>query len=591
MAEQYPLTIPLALIVGPDVAARSPIVTVRTNLDGIVTDTDSRRLHVGDGRATVSGDVATVSLLQSDGAGTNVPSGWSYWLDISVSPTPQHGGGNGGDRVRRTLGPFVMPGAPTNIIDLAGQFDTPATDPVWRDGFRTEMDAKQAAAQSARAGAEAARDAAEALVISDLGTTDGQTRALIEAPASQTAQALSATIGTAVNAPKVFRLDTFNGFFEGETSADNPAIWDNSTHLNDAGLTDWAEWIVATAAAAGAFAKPNPKVVWLGDSWIYQGRVSILAAATTAVIPGATVVVSGVPGDTSTALLARFDADVPADADVVIFNEPGVNDAAGANLSVAAQLANLAELVRQIRALGATPVFTGHVPLADYPRAAPMNAAIGRVIGDGTAFPGTDAQGSWTANVTQPRPDALGLGPDALAALTEGSQVYAIGQNAAAQLATASHVVAIGGAALYSLTTGGENTAIGGNAGFNATTGTGNTFIGKGAGFTTTTGSEQVAIGYNAVCLPAAAAATAIGTASEAGNYLATAVGAYTKALHIGSVAIGVDNTYAGATTTANNDFVLGTANHRYRMPGLPTAAPAAASGILWNDGGVVKVA
>ena len=41
--------------------------------------------------------------------------------------------------------------------------------------------------------AQAILDAAEALVISDLGTTDGQTRALIEAPASQTAVALSAT--------------------------------------------------------------------------------------------------------------------------------------------------------------------------------------------------------------------------------------------------------------------------------------------------------------------------------------------------------------------------------------------------------------
>lgn len=56
--------------------------------------------------------------------------------------------------------------------------------------------AARTAAQAAETAAEAARAAAEALVISDLGTTDGQTRALIEAPASQTAQALATTIAT-----------------------------------------------------------------------------------------------------------------------------------------------------------------------------------------------------------------------------------------------------------------------------------------------------------------------------------------------------------------------------------------------------------
>ena len=62
--------------------------------------------------------------------------------------------------------------------------------------LRREVAAAQQAAADATdqaSLAETARTAAEALVISDLGTTDGQTRALIEAPASQTAVALSAT--------------------------------------------------------------------------------------------------------------------------------------------------------------------------------------------------------------------------------------------------------------------------------------------------------------------------------------------------------------------------------------------------------------
>lgn len=58
---------------------------------------------------------------------------------------------------------------------------------------RTGAETARTGAQTARTGAEAARDEAQALVLSDLGTTDGQTRALIENPASQTASALSAS--------------------------------------------------------------------------------------------------------------------------------------------------------------------------------------------------------------------------------------------------------------------------------------------------------------------------------------------------------------------------------------------------------------
>lgn len=60
--------------------------------------------------------------------------------------------------------------------------------------FASEMEAARDDAEAARDDAEAARAYVEGIVITDLGTTDGQTKALIETPSSQTAAALSATI-------------------------------------------------------------------------------------------------------------------------------------------------------------------------------------------------------------------------------------------------------------------------------------------------------------------------------------------------------------------------------------------------------------
>jgi hypothetical protein len=79
-------------------------------------------------------------------------------------------------------------------------------------------------------------------------------------------------------------------------------------------------------------------------------------------------------------------------------------------------------------------------------------------------------------------------------------------------------------------------------------------------------------------------------TSSTPRNYITT-LGYRTIADGNGGVAIGTDSGGAGAVVTSANDFVLGTANHRYRLPGLPTTAWAAGSGILWNDAGTVKAA
>lgn len=73
-----------------------------------------------------------------------------------------------------------------NLAAIPEAWDNVAAPVSWRSDFRDEMDTKVAAV-------EADRTYVEGIVITDLGTTDGQTKALVETPSSLTAQALSAT--------------------------------------------------------------------------------------------------------------------------------------------------------------------------------------------------------------------------------------------------------------------------------------------------------------------------------------------------------------------------------------------------------------
>lgn len=81
-----------------------------------------------------------------------------------------------------------------NGLNLAAQVNAATQAVEDAEAQATAAQTARLGAETARTGAEAARDEAEALVLSDLGTTDGQTRALIENPASQTASALSASL-------------------------------------------------------------------------------------------------------------------------------------------------------------------------------------------------------------------------------------------------------------------------------------------------------------------------------------------------------------------------------------------------------------
>jgi hypothetical protein len=88
-------------------------------------------------------------------------------------------------------------------------------------------------------------------------------------------------------------------------------LWTNSSHLTVPGYTALARFIAQAKDDAGDFIIKGtaPKVTYLGNSWISQG-LTAWATQLHARIPGAVVVNAGVAGNTSTMLLARFDADV-----------------------------------------------------------------------------------------------------------------------------------------------------------------------------------------------------------------------------------------------------------------------------------------
>jgi len=96
---------------------------------------------------------------------------------------------------------------------------------------------------------------------------------------------------------------------------------------------------------------------------------------------------------------------------------------------------------------------------------------------------------------------------------------------------------------MYRLTTGSINVALGYLAGENTTTGTDNNFFGYQAGAANTTGIRNIFIGtYSGAANTTAGSNTVIGNDTNTGNFG-------------GCVIIG-----RGATATANNQFVVGSA-------------------------------
>lgn len=433
--------------------------------------------------------------------------------------------------------------------------------------------------------------------------------------------------------PKVYYVEAYQSLFGGAGGAFPDARWANATHLTAAGLALWAAHIldgspIPTSGAA--------KVVWFGDSWISQNP-TVLATATTTHNPDATVVVSGVGGNKSDDMIARFAADVPTDADFVIVNEPGVNDVY-AKLTAQGMADNLETLIGLVREIGAVPIIAGQVPLSEYlTRSRSADLLMQAQISGGGQYPGISLPAVLdtllrTRSVSS---QALGIGAqdDASGAactafgyysqyrLTTGASNTAFGALAQYSLTSGAGNTAIGAECQYMLTTGVANSAFGSAAqrnitsgGYNCgvgqatqnalTTGNSNTSIGAYAHLSLTAGSDNVAIGKGAGYDPGGVTANATTTAggqtcvgaqsglgSPTQSWYITCLGYRTKATAAGGVAIGVDSGGASAAAVAANDFVLGTANHKVKVPGRLNVARQTPTGTADTQGAVGDIA
>jgi hypothetical protein len=161
---------------------------------------------------------------------------------------------------------------------------------------------------------------------------------------------------------------------------------------------------------------------------------------------------------------------------------------------------------------------------------------------------------------------------------------------------------AIGVAAGDAITTGQSNTLYGGYAGSNITkgnnnigigyaainglTGTGsdaqsNVGIGNGALGSVTLGSDNIGIGYTAGYNL---------NSSSSYNTVINSLGAASSSTLSGIVAIGKDSSGSGAVASANNQFVLGTANHKYHLPGVvETVLVLGPTGTLPGETGEIR--
>lgn len=197
------------------------------------------------------------------------------------------------------------------------------------------------------------------------------------------------------------------------------------------------------------------------------------------------------------------------------------------------------------------------------------------------------------------------VGYNAMLLTTTGGNDTAVGNGALTLNTTGNSNTAVGSAALGSSTTANNNTGLGYNALNGATTGGNNVGVGFGAGVTSTpanatkTGIDNVFIGTSSGPSGASGAgrvadpssSVGIGRSARTGGNYAVAIGAQVIAGWNGSVAIGTDDAGGTASPAAVNEYVHGTANHKHRIPGLPTSNPGVGTGYLWNDGGTVRVA
>lgn len=151
------------------------------------------------------------------------------------------------------------------------------------------------------------------------------------------------------------------------------------------------------------------------------------------------------------------------------------------------------------------------------------------------------------------------------------TSTFEYGKNSASL--TGINNTAIGSSSGINITTGAANTFFGSVAGNATTIGSSNTFIGYSAGSASTSNDSNTAIGANTLSsLTSGQGNIALGSGSGAG----ITTGSFNTFINLtgnisnysGVVAIGRDSSGTSPTISANNQFVLGVANHSYILPG-----------------------
>jgi hypothetical protein len=414
----------------------------------------------------------------------------------------------------------------------------------------------------------AALGATSIVVTSATGLVVGTILVLKPGTANQSQHRITVVAGTTLTITPALPVAASSGEFVGTS-------WSDASHLTTAGYQAYWYWVLRRTRVDGTPMIVNPtKIVLLADSWGSLSTATFPAAVAVA-FPSATAVVTGVSGNKSADLLARFDTDVPADADYVIFNEPGVNDAAN-SIDPATQAANLEALIAKCRAIGAVPILTGAVPLQLTPaqayaqsvallaqassweapapsvgmgdalsvlipaaRVALRNTGFGAqslpaaTTGtDNTAF-GQPSQGALTTGARN-----TGVGAGAQQFVQSANDNTALGYRAQRLLSSGTQNTAVGGQAQDAITTGGNNTAVGQSAQRTMTTGGGNTAVGQQSQYVLLTAGFDTAVGFKAQ----------VGVTSGSNN---TAVGSHAQGEPAGVP--------ANATTTGNRQTSVGT--------------------------------
>lgn len=152
----------------------------------------------------------------------------------------------------------------------------------------------------------------------------------------------------------------------------------------------------------------------------------------------------------------------------------------------------------------------------------------------------------------------------------------AVGENSSLNLTTGQHNTTVGYAAGSNLTTGNDNTLLG----YNSKTTAVDTINAIAIGRNTQVGTQSISVGSNSSAT--GSLGVALGDSANVTGNRSIAIGKATSATHNGSVAIGTDSMNNGATTTANDEIVLGTIRHTVKVPG--TIANVTINGATLNS-------